>query len=108
MAALVTCVFAFVICAVPAMAEVIPSAPGEKADLVLETKNTDDTESKGNIEITDSNIGSADKGMMKKGEFYELTAQAQTGYLFDSWTLSVSLRKTDGTVQELGGADYAV
>mgnify|MGYP000031014896 FL=1 len=107
LAALVTCVFAFVICAVPAMAEVIPSAPGEIADFVLETKNTDDTESKGNIEITDSNIGSADKGMMKKGEFYELTAQAQTGYLFDSWTLSVSLRKTDGTVQELGGADYA-
>ncbi len=107
LAALVTCVFAFVICAVPAMAKEIPSAPGEKADLALETKNTDGTESEGNIVFTNSNIGSADKGMMTKGEFYELTAQAQTGYLFDSWTLSVSLRKADGTVQALGGADYA-
>lgn len=107
LAVLVTCVFAFVICAVPAMAEVIPSAPGEKARLMLETNNTDGTESKGDIQFTGSNIADAEKGMVTTGEYYELTAQAQTGYLFDSWTLSVSLRKADGTVQALGGADYA-
>lgn len=95
LAVLVTSVFAFVVCAVPAMAKVVPSALGEKAKLALETKNTDGTESKGGIEFTNSNVADAEKGMMTKGEYYQLTAKAQTGYLFDSWTLSVSLEKAD-------------
>ena len=48
LAVLVTCVFAFVVCAVPAMAKVIPTVPGEKASVALEVLNTDGTDCEGN------------------------------------------------------------
>ena len=47
LAVLVTCVFAFVVCAVPAMAKVIPTVPGEKASVALEVLNTDGTDCEG-------------------------------------------------------------
>lgn len=52
LAVLVTCVFAFVVCAVPAMAKVIPTVPGEKASVALEVLNTDGTDCEGNIKQT--------------------------------------------------------
>ncbi len=52
LAALVTCVFAFVICAVPAMAKVIPTVPGGESMLWhWKCYNTDGTDCEGNIKL---------------------------------------------------------
>lgn len=106
LAVLVTCVFAFVVCAVPAMAKVIPTVPGEKASVALEVLNTDGTDCEGNIKQTAAQQSGADQSMTQQGDYITYQAENPEGYVFDSWTVNITWVKEDGT-REVLGADYA-
>ena len=102
LAALVTCVFAFAVCAVPALAKVIPTVPGENASVALEVINLDNTECNGNIKQLDAQM--TGNGMTVAGDYIKYQAESPVGYLFDSWTVNLFLVKQDGSRQELGAA----
>ena len=82
LAALVTCVFAFAVCAVPALAKVIPTVPGENASVALEVINLDNTECNGNIKQLDAQM--TGNGMTVAGDYIKYQAESPVGYLFDS------------------------
>ena len=83
LAVLVTCVFAFVVCAVPAMAKVIPTVPGEKASVALEVLNTDGTDCEGNIKQTAAQQSGADQSMTQQGDY--ITYQAENPEIPFEW-----------------------